>query len=135
MLDRDDAQADNDDWDAPEAPAEGGPFGVAPVDRIVYRKTEDAPELRAAAAYVPITAAHRNLPSPAPVAPSKQDFNDWTPAVESNDLPVNPEPYTDPELRSVSSTARVVFTVLAVAIPVLLVGGAILLGLSISGVL
>lgn len=134
MPDPDDFENDTDA--SRSASQTQGPFGTAPVDRLVYRKTIDAPELRAAAAYVPVSTPRRDFNATAPAAPARQEFKDWTPAAdEPASTAAMPEPFTDPELRTVSSTARIVFTILAVAIPLLLVGGAILLGLSISGVL
>ncbi len=117
------------------------PFNVEPVDAIVFKKTDDAPELRAGAA-----AAFRktSVVRPAvkfPDAPVKKDFGSWipgtTPSRESDtgftedevgDIVVKP-------LNHVWSPTKTIFTTLAVIIPVGGLSALVFFGLKLSGIL
>lgn len=67
-----------DNLTEPQPDLDHGPFAVGPVDPIVYRKSVDAPELRAAAAL--LSAQHLEIPrEDAPAVPDRQTFKDWTP--------------------------------------------------------
>jgi len=77
----DDPEPERNDTPTPAAPTHKSPFGIEAVDPLVYRQTDDSPELRAAAAYVPITP-RLQVKDARPVPPRKKYFGKWTPGGE-----------------------------------------------------
>lgn len=78
-------QKPNDDWwsdDEESVPSteHGGPFGIPPVDPLVYRPVidDDSPELRASAAYVAPTP-RLHIREARPAKPPSRSFMSWVP--------------------------------------------------------
>jgi len=59
-------------------PARHTPFGVEPVDPLVFKKPTDSPELRPGASYVTV-GPQLTARTPKPQTPLSQNYPDWTP--------------------------------------------------------
>jgi hypothetical protein len=127
MINEDDNTTYEDDQ---AAPAGKGPFGVAPVDALVFRDTDEAPEARAAAALVRSPQAHVEQ-TPAPAKRAKESYTSWTP--EGATLAAT-TPETVVEAPTGNRTSAI-FTSLVILIPVVLLGGAVYLGLLLTNVI
>lgn len=128
-------------------PVGNSPFGVAPVDPLVFKKTTDSPELRAAAAYVPISTVPAEREKP-PEQPEKKDYGSWTPGAPTGVTPV-PEtlkPEVKPSSEEKEKTVpvkkskpdignglKIIFTVLAIIVPLAMLAGAIYIGVMLVG--
>lgn len=119
------------------------PFAVEPVDAIVFKKSSDAPELRAGASAAVRKTAPERVVVPVPEAPVKENFVSWIPGsvpvtgptvVAGNEDEVVGDIVVKP-LSHVWSPTKTIFTVLAVIIPVLAVGALVFFGLKLSGIL
>lgn len=122
-------------------PITNSPFGVAPVDPLVFKKTTDSPELRAAAAYIPISTVPVEREK-APEEPTRQDFDSWTPGLPTSPNTVVAEVQEtktkqekvkniSPQIK-IQNPVRIVFTVLAVVIPLGLLAAAIYFGILLT---
>lgn len=104
-----------DDFDLPDEDAsdnqtdknDAGPFGVAPVDPLVYTQSDDSPELRASAAYVSDLkkrlAAEVFTEAP-PTAPETQDLPRWTPDTSGAAQPEQSTPVSTSSVKTTTAT-------------------------------
>lgn len=148
MTDRDTTPTE-DEFDLPEADTDPaadspGPFGVAPVDPLVYTQSQDSPELRASAAYVSDLKrrlAAEVFTAPRPEEPQQRDFERWTPQGEPAApaptfrpaAPTPPTPADEPATdftRIPSALLTFLVRLVLFLIPVAVIGIAILAGLS-----
>lgn len=129
-----DVETVNDDENV--EPSKNSPFGVAPVDPLVFKKSTDSPELRAAAAYVPISSTPVERAKP-PSEPVKQDYGSWTPglptgateAVKQLKVKEPPTPKVkEPEVKQVGKRLKILFTTVAIVVPLAILAGTIYLG-------
>lgn len=68
--------------DEPQQPRSGGPFSVEPVDPLIYRQSNDSPEMRAAAAYIPVASRRLPINEAKPEKPESQEHDQWTPGAK-----------------------------------------------------
>lgn len=114
---------------------QSGPFSVEPVDPLVFEQSTDAPELRAAAAYIPISAKRPpSAPIAQPPAPAPRPASRWTPGLQQDTSDITLPPGSL-GTRNAPKAVQVLFTAAAVFIPLALVVAAVYFGLSLSGAL
>jgi hypothetical protein len=106
----------NDPWEDIDGVSNTGPFGVGPVDGLVYAEHTDSPELR-----LPADTGQPDLALPqrsAPARPRPQSVTAWQPG-----SPVDPAAYA----RTAASAGRATIRhLVAGLLPVLLVAIALL---------
>lgn len=97
----------------PPAAPQSGPFASGPVDALVFKQSEDSPELRAAAAAIP-TGSQPQIRDSKPRPPDESDVAEWTPGgyVDPATTNRNNKPH-----RSFSVLRALLLTVL-VAVPI-----------------
>lgn len=128
-------------------PVGNSPFGVAPVDPLVFKKTTDSPELRAAAAYVPISATPAEREKP-PEQPTKKDYSSWTPGTPTGVTAIAEPPKTHkkPNFQKkeknvpiekikpdIGNSLKIIFTIIAIIVPLAMLAGAIYIGVMLVG--
>lgn len=129
-------------------PVVNSPFGVAPVDPLVFKKTTDSPELRAAAAYVPISTVQAEREKP-PEQPVKKDYSSWTPGATitgATPVPTSSVEKIEPAVKEkvkksalkktnagLGNGLKILFTVLAIVVPLAMLAGAIYIGVMLVG--
>lgn len=109
----------------------GGPFSVEPVDPLVYRQTNDSPEMRAAAAYIPVANRRLRIRDPKPVKPEERDHDQWTPGAKTT------QPTDDGTINArtrVRGIGMKVLTVLLIVVPVALIVAAVVVGASLANI-
>lgn len=132
----DDAPARQKPVNQENSPA--GPFDVEPVDAIVFAKSNDAPETRAAATLLEAIPEFER--EAAPEAPKQENHSSWTPKPENTELP-QPQLYKQSEEYHSKKTEKVYFPAvgkliiyfLIVAVPLALLAGAVLWGMKLVG--
>jgi hypothetical protein len=112
-----------DDQDGPVTTV----FGSAPVDPMVFHAPTDAPELRAAAAYVPLARPITPRPRP-PQAPEQRDYGDWVPRGFRAE---EPAPGRAPLGRG--QVLQAVLSALFLLVPLAVVAAAVIFGLRLVG--
>lgn len=114
--------------DTPQPPRSGGPFSVDPVDPLIFKQSNDSPEMRAAAAYIPVANRRLKIRDPKPVKPEEREHDQWTPGATRGDR----VPVTAPDAAaSAGQWGMRVLTALLVIVPVALILAAVLLGASL----
>ena len=110
------------------SPVKKGPFAVSSVDPLVYKNPGDSPELRPAAAYVQSgpRLTIRETPPPLPV---KKEYAEWTPAGDS--ASGGQPPPTPVQPKELSPLVKNGLTLVAIILPLLLIIGAVVYGLSL----
>lgn len=122
---------DNLQADETPQPRSGGPFSVEPVDPLIYRQSNDSPEMRAAAAYVPVASRRLRLNEAKPEKPANQEHDQWTPGA-------SPERTSPPPMASQEAPAAParlgmsILTFLIILVPVALIVAAVALGASLA---
>lgn len=93
------------------------PFGIAPVDPLVFRESDDSPELRPGAAYVP-AASRITARRPPPNSPNdRQEYPNWVPGGVNLSSPEN---ITKKERQSPTTVlAKGVARTILVAVPLI----------------
>lgn len=117
--------------DEPQPPRSGGPFSVEPVDPLIYRQSNDSPEMRAAAAYVPVVKRRLPISEPKPEKPETQEHDQWTPGDDGRKRqspPNTPEQPPQPPAR----LGMRILTFLLILVPVALIVAAVAIGASLA---
>ena len=118
-----------------------GPFDVEPVDAIVFAKSSDAPETRAAATLLDAIPEFER--EAAPEAPKQEDHSSWTPKPQGAAPEKQPEMYKPAVEYNSKQTEKVTFPAvgkliiffLIVAVPLALLTGAVIWGMKLVGAL
>lgn len=117
-----------------QEPRQGGPFSVEPVDPLIFKQSSDSPEMRAAAAYIPVVKRRLRITDPKPTKPQQRDHDQWTPGSQDLRNP-SPEQRQPAETDSTPAGARIglrILTGLLILAPVGLIGAAVLFGFSLT---
>lgn len=109
-------------------PGEGiaSPFSVGPVDPLVYRMDDTSPELRAAAAYIPV-APRLTIKEAAPTPPSRRQHASWTPG----DADAIPQEAHNAGPGAVAVALRKTLMLLLALVPFAAAGALIWIGISL----
>lgn len=114
--------------DEQQVPRSGGPFSVEPVDPLVYRQSSDSPEMRAAAAYIPVANRRLRIRDPKPVKAEQREHDQWTPGGPQQ--PGTPAPET-PSAAPTRLGMRIL-TALLILVPLALIVAAVAFGASLA---
>lgn len=117
--------------DENQQPRQGGPFSVEPVDPLIYRQSSDSPEMRAAAAYIPVASRRLKIDEPKPEMPDDEEHDQWTPGAD----PVRTTPQSQPKEAPSAPPVRLsmrILTAILVLVPVALIIAAVALGASLA---
>lgn len=115
----------------PQQPRSGGPFSVEPVDPLIYRQSNDSPEMRAAAAYVPVASRRLRANETKPEKPQSQEHDQWTPGTptpKASHAPKGPQEAPEPQAR----LSMRILTFLLILVPVALIVAAVAIGASLA---
>lgn len=111
----------------PQKPRGGGPFSVEPVDPLVYRQSNDSPEMRAAAAYIPVASKRLRIRDTKPVKPETKEHDQWTPGAKGR-----PAKAASADLDATSGRLGLrILTGLLILVPLALIVAAVLFGASL----
>lgn len=102
------------------------PFSVGPVDPLVYRMDDTSPELRAAAAYIPV-APRLTIKEAAPTPPSRRKHASWTPG----DADAVPQEALNAGPSAASIVLRKTLMLLLALVPFAAAGALIWIGVSL----
>ena len=103
-----------------------GPFGMEPVDPIVFIKTNDNPELRLAASKIPFFT-EIEIKEPAPVKPKKRKYTEWIPGFKTDSVKNNDIENS----KNKNSFGKVAVALVIFAIPISLIIFIVKIGLSL----
>lgn len=131
------AADDDDNWETPSGEVDSaprlahprGPFGVEAVDPLVYRRSDDSPELRLAAQQVPLAPKLGVRDAPPVKRPSRQ-VAAWIPG---DDEPDQQEPSRDDDPPTGFRIARIVLVALLAGIPLIVIFGLFYAGMALYG--
>jgi len=117
---------DEDEFEelVPDAGADSGPFSVESVDPLVYTMDETSPELRAAAAYIPV-APKLTIRDAAPTPPMERKHEIWTPGGEIS-KPIKEGSGNSPIARAIKSLT----TFIIIMLPMVVIAGVVWLAWS-----
>ena len=95
------------------------PFGLEPVDPLVFRQGSDevAPELRAGVSRLPIPRANDSVQLPPPPKPSRRKYTEWVPGGRGAKIVPSDSESAESAGTKVRTTLRRVAAFLAILIP------------------
>jgi hypothetical protein len=114
-----------------QPPRQGGPFSVEPVDPLIYRQSNDSPEMRAAAAYIPVANRRLKIEEPKPEMPEAEEHDQWTPGTTPVSPPVQSRTKEVPSEPPVRLSMRIL-TAILILVPVALIVAAVAFGASLA---
>jgi hypothetical protein len=116
--------------DEPQPPRQGGPFSVEPVDPLIYRQSNDSPEMRAAAAYIPVASRRLKIDEPKPEMPEAEEHDQWTPGAAP--VRVTPNKAQETPAEPPVRLSMRILTAILILVPVALIIAAVALGASLA---